>query len=76
MTLRHVLFCLVHIACVTDLYQFFKGLFRGPLVLRTFAAHFTAINGTIEIAGWKDEPARSGLVLAAAAVSSHNLMCR
>jgi len=76
MTLTHVPFRLVRIVCIADLYQFFKGLFRGPLILRTFAVHFTAINGAVKVMDWEDEPARSGLVLAAAAVSSRNIMCR
>lgn len=50
--------------------QLFRGLFCGPLVLRTFAAHLSAISGAVEVDGWKEKPARSGLILSAAAVSS------
>ena len=57
------------------MHQYFRGFFRGPLVLRTFAAHFAAVNGAVEVAGLKDEPARGSLVLAAASVSSRTLAC-
>ncbi|KAI0247968.1 hypothetical protein BJV78DRAFT_1285175 [Lactifluus subvellereus] len=48
--------------------QFFKGIFCGPLVLHTFAAHFISINGAVKVAGLRVEQPRSALVLAAAAV--------
>ena len=57
-------------------FQLFWGLFCGPLVLHTFAAHLSAISGAVEVDGWKERPTQSGLVLAAAAVSSHVSICR
>ena len=44
-------------------YQLFKGLFCGPLVLQTFAAHFNAINGVVKVAGLKDEQVQIALTL-------------
>ena len=56
------------------MFQLFKGLFCGPLVLHTFAAHFIAIGGTVKVAGLKDGPAWGGLCLTSALVITHFLM--
>ncbi|KAH8980733.1 hypothetical protein EDB86DRAFT_3087613 [Lactarius hatsudake] len=49
-----------------------KGLFRSPLVLQTFAAHLTAIKGSVRVSGLHDHQstpaAVGGLGLAAASV--------
>lgn len=55
--------------------QKWKGLFRGPFVLQTFAAHLTAIEGSAKVPGLHDvdKPTLAmvgGLGLAAASVST------
>ena len=57
------------------MFQQFRGLFRGPFVLRTFAAHFIAIGGAVKVASLVNGPARSGLALASASVITHFLTC-
>ena len=53
----------------------FKGMFRGPLVLQTFGAHWTAVTGARKLDG-VDDPNRPvgkpirGLGLAAASIHS------
>jgi hypothetical protein len=66
-----------HINKITDIFllQKFKGLFKGPLVLQTFGAHFTAAAGAQKLLGGDDpeNPAGKpigGLGLAAAGVST------
>jgi hypothetical protein len=50
--------------------QQYKGIFCGPLVLRTFAAHFNAIRGAVDVRGLitGDKPHKGGLVLSAVSV--------
>lgn len=51
--------------------QKWKGLFRSPFVLQAFAAHLTAIEGSIRVPDLHDKPtatATGGLGLAAASV--------
>lgn len=53
--------------------QTFKGLFRGPLVLQTFASHINAMSGAVQAPGLypgnKVPVPHGALGLAAAAVS-------
>lgn len=57
--------------------QEWRGLFRGPFVLQTFAAHFSCIDGAVRIPSLhgNDKPGRAngGLGLAAASVCA---VCR
>ena len=57
------------------MHQYFRGLFPSPLVLCTFVAHFATVNGAVEVAGLKDEPAQGSLILTAVSVSSCTLAC-
>jgi len=61
--------------------QKWKGLFYGPLVLKTLAAHFTAIKGACKVPEFGDPTSldnwpRCALAMAAATVRIilHNLM--
>jgi hypothetical protein len=56
--------------------QMYAGPFRSPLIVRTFAAHFSAIHGAIRVPalGDIDSPDTypcGGLALSAAAVCFH-----
>lgn len=56
-------------------YQNWKGLFRGPLILQTFAAHLGAIEGSVKVPDihGPDTPTpvmAGGLGMAAASVST------
>jgi hypothetical protein len=57
------------------MFQQFRGLFHGPFVLHTFAAHFITISGTVKVASLVNGLAQSGLALASASVITHFLMC-
>ena len=50
--------------------QQYKGIFCGPFVLRTFAAHLNAIRGAVNVQGLitGDKPHKGGLVLSAVSV--------
>ena len=55
-------------------FQKWKGMLRGPLVIQTFAAHYTAVSGVLKVLGVEDpnsplKKPTGGLGLAAAAVS-------
>lgn len=74
MTKRHVNPDIILYASKNNIIQKWKGLFRGPFILQTFAAHLTAIEGSQKILGLHDPdkptPAAIGaLGLAAASVS-------
>lgn len=51
--------------------QHWKGVFRGPFILQTFAAHLSALNGSVKVPGLHDKPsppAVGALGMAAASV--------
>jgi hypothetical protein len=51
--------------------QHWKGVFRGPFILQTFAAHLSTLNGLVKVPGLHDKPsppAVGGLGMAAASV--------
>src|SRR5215471_8841048 len=55
-------------------FQEYKGLFRSPFIVQTFAAHFTAIQGAVKVPLIGDPHSPDtlptcGLALSAAAVS-------
>jgi hypothetical protein len=61
--------------CSDNTFQKWKGLFRSPFVLQTFAAHLATIDGSVKVPGLHDDnkatPAMVGaLGLAAALVST------
>ena len=58
------------------MFQQFKSLFCGPLVLHTFAAHFIMIGGAVKVASLVNGPAWSSLALASALVITYFLMCQ
>lgn len=72
-----VVFLFLHAPCTNMSLQKYTGPFRSPLVVRTFAAHFSAIHGAIKVPelGDVDSPETypcGGLALSAAAVSFYN----
>jgi len=50
-------------------FQQYKGIFCGPLVVKTFAHHFTSTRGALKMPGLSvEKPERGGLVLSAVSV--------
>jgi len=69
-----VVLLFLHVQCTNVSLQTYAGPFRSALVVRTFAAHFSAIHGAIKVpalgdANSPDTYPCGGLALAAAAVS-------
>lgn len=66
-----------HLSITYDVYQKWKGLFRSPFVLQTFAAHLGAIEGSVKVPDLHglDKPTpvmAGGLGLAAASVRTEH----
>jgi hypothetical protein len=56
--------------------QKWKGLFRGPFILQTFAAHLSAIEGSVNVPGLHDKPAPAAVgALGMAAASVCIIQC-
>jgi len=70
MIARYVLYLTVSSSLTSS--QTYRGLFHGPMVLQTFATHYTAILGAVKVPTFHKhamEP-HCALSLAAAAVSN------